>query len=76
MIDLFFIINIHYIEYILRIFHVFWFWLTGQEGFSEEEMEKLPMDLQYLDNNHKREQDPDIRRMLLESLYQVCIVKK
>ena len=35
-------------------------------------MEKLPPDLQYMDDNKERESDPDIRNMLLEALLQVC----
>ena len=34
-------------------------------------MEKLPPDLQYMDENKQRESDPDIRRMLLDALLQV-----
>ena len=42
--------------------------LAGPEEVSEEEMEKLPVDLQYLPNDKTREEDPDIRKMLLEAL--------
>ena len=45
--------------------------LTGPEEFPEDDMEKLPPDLQYLDENKQRESDPGIRRMLLEALLQV-----
>ena len=45
--------------------------LTGPEEFSEDDMEKLPLDLQYMDENKQRESDPGIRRMLLEALLQV-----
>ena len=45
--------------------------LAGPEEFPEDDMEKLPPDLQYLDENKQREADPDIRRMLLDSLLQV-----
>lgn len=34
-------------------------------------MEKLPPDLQYMDEDKQRESDPGIRRMLLEALLQV-----
>ena len=44
--------------------------------FSEEEVEKLPIDLQYLDEDKKIEEDPDIRKLLLESLLQLCATKK
>ena len=42
--------------------------LAGPEEFSEEETERLPIDLQYLPNDKTREEDPDIRKMLLEAL--------
>ena len=45
--------------------------LAGPEEFPEDDMEKLPPDLQYLDENKQRETDPDIRRMLLDALLQV-----
>ena len=45
--------------------------LAGPEEFPEDEMEKLPPDLQYLDDTKQREADPDIRKMLLDALLQV-----
>lgn len=45
--------------------------LAGPEELSEEDMEGLPDDLQYLEESKKREDDPDIRVMLLEAIYQV-----
>ena len=45
--------------------------LAGSEQFEEEEMEKLPEDLQYLSDNKERDPDPDIRKMLLEALMKV-----
>ncbi|KAM9759868.1 protein HGH1 homolog isoform 1-T2 [Menidia menidia] len=42
--------------------------LAGPEELSEEENEGLPVDLQYLPEDKKREEDPDIRKMLLETL--------
>ena len=39
-------------------------------------MDKLPMELQYLDDDKKIEQDPDIRKMLLETLLQLCATKQ
>ena len=47
--------------------------LAGPEELSEEEMEGLPEDLQYLGDDKKREDDPDIRKMLIESVMQVCV---
>jgi len=49
--------------------------LAGPEEFDDETNEKLPVDLQYLDQNKKREADPDIRTMLLESLAQLCATR-
>jgi len=46
------------------------------ECFTDEEMDKLPMELQYLDDDKKIEQDPDIRKMLLETLLQLCATKQ
>jgi len=45
--------------------------LTGPEEFDEEEMDKLPVDLQYLPPDKQREPDADIRRMLIEAVNQV-----
>ncbi|OXB82683.1 UNVERIFIED_CONTAM: hypothetical protein H355_000381 [Colinus virginianus] len=42
--------------------------LAGPEELPEDEMERLPVDLQYLPPDKKREPEPDIRRMLLEAL--------
>ena len=47
--------------------------LAGPEELSEEEMEGLPEDLQYLGDDKVREDDPDIRKMLIESVMQVCV---
>lgn len=43
--------------------------LAGPEELSEEENNGLPVDLQYLPDDKEREEDPDIRKMLLESLF-------
>lgn len=48
--------------------------LAGPEEISEDEMQGLPEDLQYLGDDKKREEDPDIRKMLIESVMQVCVV--
>lgn len=45
--------------------------LTGPEEFPEDDMDKLPPDLQYMDETKQRESDPGTRRMLLEALLQV-----
>ncbi|KAM4605866.1 protein HGH1 homolog [Discoglossus pictus] len=46
--------------------------LAGGEEFTEEEMETLPPDLQYLTEDKKRESDPDIRKMLIETVQLLC----
>ncbi len=38
---------------------------------EDEDIDKLPIDLQYLDEDKKVEEDADIRKLLLESLLQV-----
>ncbi|XP_042201570.1 protein HGH1 homolog, partial [Callorhinchus milii] len=42
--------------------------LAGPEELSEDEMEGLPVDLQYLPEDKQREKDPDIRKMLIEAI--------
>ena len=42
--------------------------LAGPEELDDEDMEKLPEDLQYLPPDKEREDDPDIRIMLIETL--------
>lgn len=49
--------------------------LAGPEELSEEENEGLPVDLQYLPEDKKRETDPDIRKMLLETLLLLTATK-
>nr|XP_057911020.1 protein HGH1 homolog isoform X1 [Doryrhamphus excisus]XP_057911021.1 protein HGH1 homolog isoform X1 [Doryrhamphus excisus] len=49
--------------------------LAGPEELSEEENEGLPVDLQYLPEDKKREDDPDIRKMLLETLLLLTATK-
>lgn len=46
--------------------------LSGPEELSEEENEGLPLDLQYLPEDKQREEDPDLRKMLLETLLLLC----
>ncbi|XP_049535451.1 protein HGH1 homolog [Anopheles darlingi] len=50
--------------------------LAGPEEFDDETNDKLPMELQYLGPDKKREEDPDIRKMLVESLAQLCATRK
>ncbi|XP_010889861.1 protein HGH1 homolog [Esox lucius] len=49
--------------------------LAGPEELSEEENEGLPVDLQYLPEDKKREEDPDIRKMLIETLILLTATK-
>lgn len=49
--------------------------LAGPEELTEEENEGLPVDLQYLPEDKKREEDPDIRKMLLETLLLLTATK-
>ncbi|KAM6445752.1 protein HGH1 homolog [Rhynochetos jubatus] len=49
--------------------------LAGPEEFPEDEMERLPPDLQYLPQDKEREEEPDIRKMLLESLMLLAATK-
>ena len=46
--------------------------LAGPEELKDEEYDELPPDLQYLGSEKQREPDPDIRKMVLEALLQVC----
>ena len=45
------------------------------DDLTEEEIEALPLDLQYLDDDKKVEEDLDIRTMLLETLNQLCATR-
>ncbi|XP_022101965.1 protein HGH1 homolog [Acanthaster planci] len=49
--------------------------LAGPEELSEEEMEGMPEDLQYLEEDKKRETDSDIKKMLLEAVMKLCSTK-
>ncbi|XP_006635901.2 protein HGH1 homolog [Lepisosteus oculatus] len=49
--------------------------LAGPEELSEEENEGLPVDLQYLPEDKKREEDPDIRQMLIETVLLLTATK-
>ena len=46
--------------------------LAGPEELSDEDMEQLPLDLQYLPSDKQREPDDTIKELLLEALLQVC----
>ncbi|XP_030645037.1 protein HGH1 homolog [Chanos chanos] len=49
--------------------------LAGPEELTDEENEGLPVDLQYLPEDKKREEDPDIRKMLIETLLLLTATK-
>lgn len=49
--------------------------LAGPEELSESENETLPLDLQYMTPDKKREPERDIRMKILEALYQLCSTK-
>jgi len=49
--------------------------LAGPEEFDEEDNETLPIDLQYLPPDKKREPNKEIKNLLLESLFQLCATK-
>lgn len=46
--------------------------LAGPEELSDEDMEQLPLDLQYLPSDKQREPDDTIKELLLEALLQLC----
>lgn len=46
--------------------------LAGPEEYEEDDMERLPADLQYLPDTKQREADPDVRGMLVQAIYKVC----
>lgn len=50
--------------------------LMGPEELDEDEMEKLPLDLQYLGTDKQRERSPEIRKMLIEALTQLCATRE
>lgn len=49
--------------------------LAGNEEFDDEDNEKLPLELQYLPEGKMREEDPDIRFMLIEAITQLVAKK-
>ncbi|CAH1118283.1 unnamed protein product [Phaedon cochleariae] len=49
--------------------------LAGNEEFDEEDNDKLPLELQYLPEDKVREEDPDIRCILLEAITQLVAKK-
>ncbi|KAI5696413.1 hypothetical protein M8J75_012727 [Diaphorina citri] len=50
--------------------------LAGGEEFDDEDNDKLPIELQYLPSDKQREPSAHIRKILLETLLQLCALKK
>ncbi|GFV77757.1 protein HGH1 homolog [Trichonephila clavipes] len=50
--------------------------LMGSEEYEEEEMEKLPVECQYLEDTKERERLPIIRRALVQALSLLCYTKR
>ncbi|CAG2118194.1 unnamed protein product, partial [Medioppia subpectinata] len=46
--------------------------VAGAEELSDEDNAKLPIDLQYLGADKRREEDPEIRKLLMEALLMLC----
>ncbi|XP_014270264.1 protein HGH1 homolog [Halyomorpha halys] len=49
--------------------------LAGPEEFDDKDVEKMPIELQYLEDSKVREKEPEIRKLLLESLLMLCATK-
>uniref|UniRef100_H2ZQF9 Protein HGH1 homolog n=1 Tax=Ciona savignyi TaxID=51511 RepID=H2ZQF9_CIOSA len=49
--------------------------LAGSEEFDDDDNDKLPLDLQYLPPDKEREEDPDIRIILIEAITLLCATK-
>lgn len=49
--------------------------LSGPEEFDEEDMDRLPLDLQYLPSDKQREPDAEIRLMLVQTLHKMLSTK-
>ncbi|KAJ0169503.1 hypothetical protein K1T71_015090 [Dendrolimus kikuchii] len=47
--------------------------IMGNEEYIDEEMDTLPISLQYLPKEKKRESDVDIRKIILETLNKFCM---
>lgn len=50
--------------------------LAGPEEFTEEEMEGMPDDLQYLPPEKRRDPSRTVRKLALETLMQLCATRK
>ncbi|KAJ8706522.1 hypothetical protein PYW07_012600 [Mythimna separata] len=50
--------------------------IMGGEEYDDDEMDKLPISLQYLPKEKERDADIDIRKMILETLNKLCMRRK
>ncbi|XP_063610745.1 protein HGH1 homolog [Penaeus indicus] len=50
--------------------------LAGPDTFTEEENDSLPVDLQFLPDDKIREPVPEIRKLVLEALMQMCVTRE
>lgn len=50
--------------------------IMGGEEYDDEEMDRLPISLQYLPKEKQRDNDIDIRKMILETLNKFCMRRK
>ncbi|KAJ8704953.1 hypothetical protein PYW08_012273 [Mythimna loreyi] len=50
--------------------------IMGGEEYDDEEMDTLPISLQYLPKEKERDTDIDIRKMILETLNKLCMRRK
>ncbi|CAH0698285.1 unnamed protein product [Spodoptera exigua] len=50
--------------------------IMGGEEYIDEEMDTLPISLQYLPKEKQRDSDIDIRKIILETLNKLCMRKK
>lgn len=49
--------------------------LAGPEEFDDDEMEKLPIELQYLPEDKKREPVAEIRKLLIQTIHRLTVTK-
>lgn len=50
--------------------------LMGNEEYADDELELIPLALQYMSKEKRRDPDVDIRKMILETLNKLCMKKK
>lgn len=50
--------------------------IMGNEDYPDDEMDQLPISLQYLPKEKQRDSDIDIRKMILEMLNKLCTKRK